>query len=113
VRARYEWNAGAFRPFAMLGASHIASMRNEPENYPDGNDPAQNPPTTGQLKYTIPGYTTYYGSLGVNKDNWTAQLIGTNLTNVYGPTNISSGEFIKSEIPLRPRVLMAQFTYRF
>jgi hypothetical protein len=47
VRARYDWNAGVFRPFAMLGASHIGSMLTTPENYPDGNDPAQNPPTTG------------------------------------------------------------------
>jgi len=41
------------------------------------------------------------------------QLTGSNLTNVYGPTNISSAQFIKSEIPLRPRLLTANFTYRF
>jgi hypothetical protein len=97
----------------MVGASHIASMHNTPENYQNGNDPAQNPPTNGALKYTIPGYTTYDGSLGVMKDNWTAQLIGSNLTNVYGPTNISSAQFIRAEIPLRPRVLMARFSYQF
>jgi outer membrane receptor protein involved in Fe transport len=113
VRVRYDWNAGDLRPFVMIGASHIASMTNAPENYPDGNDPAQNPPTTGLLKYTIPAYTTYDAALGVTRDNWTAQIQGTNLTNVYGPTNISSGQFIKSEIPLRPRVLMANFAYRF
>ena len=36
---------------------------------------------------------------------------GSNLTNLYGPTNISSAQFIKANIPLRPRVLMAEFTY--
>jgi outer membrane receptor protein involved in Fe transport len=113
IRARYEWNAGLFRPFAMIGASHIASMHNAPENYPDGEQPAQNPPTATTLKYTIPGYTTYDGSLGVSKDNWTAQLIGSNLTNVYGPTNITSAPFIRAEIPLRPRVLLAEFTCGF
>jgi len=113
VRARYEWSVGALRPFAMVGASHIGSMRTAPENYPDGNSPAQNPPTNTLLKYTIPGYTTYGGSVGLIKDNWTAQISGSNLTNVYGPTNISSAPFIKAEIPLRPRVLMAEFTYRF
>ena len=113
VRVSYDWSAGALRPFVTIGASHIASMSNAPENYPDGNDPAQNPPTTGLLKYTIPAYTTYDAALGVTTDNWTAQIQGTNITNVYGPTNISSGQFIKSEIPLRPRALMANLSYRF
>jgi hypothetical protein len=103
VRVRYDWSAGALRPFVLIGASHIASMSTAPENYPDGNDPAQNPPTTALLKYTIPAYTTYVAALGVTRDNWTAQIQGTNITNVYGPTNISSGLFIKSESPLRPR----------
>jgi hypothetical protein len=97
----------------MLGASHIASMRNTPENYPNGNDPAQNPPTSTVLKYTIPGYTSYDAALGVSRDNWTVQIQGTNITNVYGPTNISSAQFIKAEIPLRPRVVMAQFAHTF
>lgn len=97
----------------MLSASHIASMLNEPENYPDGNAPSENPPTTDVLRYTIPGYTTYDGSLGVIKDNWTAQISGSNLTNVYGLENISDAQFIKAEIPLRPRVLIVSFSCRF
>ena len=113
VRARYEWSAAVFRPFAMVGASHIASIRNTPENYPNGNDPAQNPPTSTVLKYTIPGYTSYDAALGVSKDNWTVQIRGTNITNVYGPTNVSSAQFIKAAIPLRPRVVMARFAYTF
>lgn len=113
LRVRHDWDAGALRPFVMIGGSHIASMRTAPENYPDGNDPAQNPPTTGALKYTIPAYTTYYATLGVSKNHWAAQITGGNLTNAYGPANISSAQFIKSEIPLRPRVVMTEFNYRF
>ena len=113
VRAQYAWNAGLFRPFVAIGASHTGSMSNAPENYPDGDAPAQSPPTTALLKYPIPGYTTYEGSLGVFKDNWTAQVSGTNLTNVYGPANISAAPFIKAEIPLRPRVLMFTARYEF
>ena len=79
VRARYEWSAGAFRPFAMVSASHIASMRNTPEYYPDGNDPAQNPPTSTVLKYTIPGYTSYDAALGVSQ----GQLDGADSGNQY------------------------------
>ena len=113
LRARYDSTAGAYHPFAWVGASHIASMRNEPASFPDGNDPAQNPPTTTLLRYTIPGYTTYDGALGVAKDNWVAQITGSNLTNSNAATNLSSGQFIKSAIPLRPRVLTFQFDYKF
>jgi hypothetical protein len=31
----------------------------------------------------------------------------------YGPRNTSSAQFIRAEIPLRPRVVMAQFAYTF
>ncbi len=117
LRARYDWTAGAYQPFAWIGASHIASMSNQPANFPDGNAPSANPPTgwptTTLLRYQIPGYTTYDGGLGVAKDNWTAQIQGYNLTNAYGPTNISSGQFIKAEIPLRPRVITFLIGYRF
>ena len=113
VRVRYDWSASSCRPFAMLSASHIAAMSNAPASYPDGNAPTQNPPTTTFLRYTIPAYTTYEGALGVVKDNWTAQITGSNLSNAYAATNISSNQFIKADIPLRPRVLMALLAYRF
>ena len=117
LRARYDWAAGDYKPFAWVGASHIASMSDEPANYPDGNAASESPPTgwptSTLLRYQIPGYTTYDGALGVAKDSWTAQIQGRNLSNAYGPTNISSGQFIKAEIPLRPRVLTFLIGYRF
>ena len=117
LRARYDWTAGAYKPFAWVGASHIAAMSNQPANFPDGNAPSANPPTgwptTTLLRYQIPGYTTYDGGLGVAKDNWTAQIQCHNLTNAYGPTNISSDQFIKAEVPLRPRVITFLIGYRF
>ncbi len=88
-------------------------MSNEPASFPDGNGPGQNPPTTTLLRYEIPGYTTYDAGIGIAKDNWTAEIQGSNITNEYGPTNISSGQFIKSEIPLRPRVITFQFGFKF
>ena len=115
--ARYAWTAGAYNPFAWVGASHIASMSNEPANFQDGNAPSENPPTgwptSNVLRYQIPAYTTYDGALGVAKDNWTAQVQCHNLSNAYGPTNISSGQFIKAEIPLRPRVIIFLIGYKF
>jgi iron complex outermembrane receptor protein len=113
LRARYDWNMDVYKPFLWVGASHVGPQSNEPASFPDGNDPAQANPTTTLLRYEIPGFTTYDAGVGVTRDNWTAQLTGSNLTNEYGPSNISSGQFIKSQIPLRPRVLMAQFSWRF
>jgi iron complex outermembrane receptor protein len=117
LRARYDWTGGRYKPFAWLGASHIASMSNEPANFPNGNAASESPPTgyptTTLLRYQIPGYTTYDGALGVAKDNWTAQIVGHNLSDAYGPANISSGQFIKAEIPLRPRVITFLIGYGF
>jgi hypothetical protein len=82
-------------------------------SFPDGLSPEQNPPSTTVLRYTIPAYTTYDAAIGVSNDNWTAQLTGSNLSKSDAVTNISSGQFIKATIPLRRRVLMAEFGYRF
>jgi iron complex outermembrane recepter protein len=117
LRARNDWTVGDYKPFAWMGASHVGSMSNEPANFPSGLAANESPPTgwptTTLLRYEIAGYTTYDAALGVNKESWSAQIQGSNLTNTYGPTNISSGQFIKSEIPLRPRVLMLTTSYRF
>ena len=113
LRARYDWAAGAYKPFAWVGASHFGSMHTEPATFPDGLSPAENPPAHSWDQYTIPAYTTYDAAVGVSKDNWTAQLTGSNLSNSDAVTNVSSSLFIKATIPLRPRVLMARFSYRF
>ncbi len=113
LQVRYEWSTNVFRPFVTAGASHIGSMHTSPQNFPDGNDPGQTPPTTSLLRYTIPGYTLYDGTIGVRRDRWTVQVTGSNLTNAYGPANITSAQFIRAEIPLRPRVVMAQLGYAF
>jgi iron complex outermembrane receptor protein len=113
LRARYEWNSGAMRPFIQAGANTIAAYSNEPASFPDGNSPTQNPPTTTLLRYEIPAYTTYDAALGLSKDKWMLQVTGSNITNKQTPTNISSGQFIKSEIPIRPRVLMFQAYYTY
>jgi outer membrane receptor protein involved in Fe transport len=115
--AQYDWTAGAYKALSWVGASHVASTSNEPANFPDGNAPSENPPTgwptTTLLRYQIPGYTTYDGGLGVSKDAWAVQVQCHNLTNAYGPTNISSNQFIKAEVPLRPRVITFVIGYRF
>ena len=121
MRAKYDWDAGAYKAFAWVGANHIAGQRNEPASFPDGTLPQSSggcldtagAPTTTLCKYEIPGYTTYDGAIGFGKDNWTAQLTGSNLTNSDASTNISSGQFLQQNFPLRPRVLTAQIGIKF
>ena len=115
ARLRYDWTLNSsWRPFAWIGASHVGPMTNEPRNFHSGTDPVYaDPPVTTLLLYSIPGYTTYDAGVGATKDQWSVQFTAQNLSNVYGPTNISSGQFIESDIPLRPRVLMFTMSYRF
>ena len=113
LRARYDWSAGSWHPFVVVSAGHIATMSNAPASFPTASQPAGNPATAVVLRYTIPAYTIYEASVGVARDNWTAQIIGSNLSNAYASTNITSGPFVTAEVPLRPRVLMALFGYRF
>ena len=114
ARARYDWNTAAYHPYVWVGASHTGPMTNNPRNYFDGNNPLYaNPPITTLLLYDIPGVTTYDAAIGVRKDGWTAEISGSNLTNEYGPGNVTSGQFIKAVIPLRPRVLDFRIRYSF
>ncbi len=111
LRARYDWMAGDYKAFANIGANHVASMRNEPASFPDGN--AQAIPNTTLLRYTMPGYTTYDAAVGVAKDNWTAEVSAANLTNSDASLNTNSAQFIKEEVPVRPRVITFQVGYKF
>jgi iron complex outermembrane recepter protein len=111
VRARYDWSFNDYKAFAMVGASHVGDMSNNPATYTAGN--TQPIPTTTFLRYDQPGYTTYDASLGVSKDNWSAQLYGTNLSNSDASVYTSSAQFIKAEVPLRPRVLGVKIGYKF
>ncbi len=113
ARLRYDWNAGELKAFASAGMNFQGSMRNQPASYPDGNDPAYNPPTTTLLRYTMASYTTYDATIGIAKDAWTMQLTGNNLSNNDASMHTSSGQFIKSEVPLRPRVVTLQLGYKF
>jgi hypothetical protein len=113
VRARYDFRLAEYKPFVQFGANYIGAMNNEPANYPSGLAPGQNPPTTTVELYRIPGYTTYDAAIGVTKDNWTAQITGSNLSNSDAAQVISSGQYIESQIPLRPRVVSFQIGMKF
>jgi len=113
VRARYDWVFNDYKSYVMVGANHIGAMFNEPATYQSGDSPSEVIPTTTFLRYEMPGYTTYDATLGVSKDNWWAAVFGENLSNSNASTLTSSGQFIKQEFPLRPRVLGLKIGYKF
>jgi outer membrane receptor protein involved in Fe transport len=120
LRARWDQPVFDYKTFISVGANHIASQRNEPASFPSGNLPTSaggclvnGVPNTTLCQYTMPGYTTYDAAIGVSKDQWTAQITGNNLTNSDASTYTSSNQFIKTEVPLRPRVLTLTFGYKF
>jgi iron complex outermembrane receptor protein len=111
MRARYDWHFNDYKAFAMAGANYIGAMFNQTDTAIDGNTEAI--PNTTLLRYKQPGYTTYDASIGVAKDAWTAELFGQNLSNSNASVFTSSAQFIKSEVPIRPRVLGVKFGYKF
>ncbi len=87
----------------MAGVSYTGSMYNQPATYTSGEGIIV--PNTTFLRYLQPGYTTFDASIGVNFDKYSVQLFGQNLGNSHASTFTSSAQFIKSEVPLRPRVI--------
>ena len=110
LRARYDVSFNDYGAFVMVGANHVGDMSNQPASYVDGSTVTI--PYTTHLRYDQPGYTTYDASVGVSKDAWTCQLYGQNLSNSDASTFTSSAQFIKSEVPLRPRVLGLKISYK-
>ena len=113
LRARYDWSVNDYKAFVQAGASHIGDMSNQPASYLSGTIPSEAIPTTTHLRYDQPGYTTYDASVGVAKDAWMVSFFGQNLSNSDASTFTSSAQFIKSEVPLRPRVLGVKIGYKF
>ncbi|HYK99671.1 MAG TPA: TonB-dependent receptor [Steroidobacteraceae bacterium] len=103
LHARYDWEANDYKMFFTVGASHTGDMNNEPSSFTPAV-PGTVPSTTWLL-YNQPAYTVYDAAFGLSKDNWRVELYGQNLGNSDASLFTSSGQFIESQVPLRPRVL--------
>ncbi len=110
-RARKDWQMGEYLGFATVGASYTGGMWNQPANYVSGTGVLV--PSTTYLRYYQPGYTTFDASLGVDRDKWSLQLFGENLTDSHASTFTSSAQWIKSEVPLRPRALGVKLSVKY
>ncbi|HEY8948242.1 MAG TPA: TonB-dependent receptor [Rhizomicrobium sp.] len=111
IHARYDWTMDQYQAFVQVGASYTGKMFNQPASYKSGTGVLI--PDTTFLRYEQPAYTTIDATIGVTMDQWYAQLIGENLTNSHASTFTSSAQFIKSEVPLRPRTVTLKVGYNF
>jgi len=111
IRARYDWMMGDYASYLTVGASYTGSMYNQPATYTSGEGVLI--PNTTFLRFLQPSYTTLEATFGISLNKWYAQLFGTNLTNSQASTFTSTAQFIKSEVPLRPRVVGLKIGYDF
>ena len=101
-RARYDWKSSEeLSWFVGGGVSYISGMWNLPSTYPSGAGVSV--PGTTTLRYYMPGFAQFDATLGFKHDNWTVSAFGENLGNTHASTFTSSAQFIKSEVPVRPR----------
>ncbi len=114
LRARYDWTVGDYDAYVMVGGNYVGGQWSEPSTYPGATDPRCNPiPTGTRCRYYQPSYHTFFAGIGVSKGNWHVDLNGTNLNNSDASVFTSTAQFIKTEVPLRPRVVSVTVGYNF
>ncbi|HWW78358.1 MAG TPA: TonB-dependent receptor [Steroidobacteraceae bacterium] len=111
ARARYEWAMAGYVPYVQVGLTHSGHSFTQAGSNPTIVEAGGI--STGRLRFENPAYTTVDASIGVSKDNWYVNLFGENLSNSNASTFVSTDQFIVAQTPLRPRVLGAQFGYKF
>jgi hypothetical protein len=103
--------AGGYVPYVQVGVTHNGHSFTQAGSNPTLADAGGI--STGRLRFENPAYTTVAASVGVSKDSWYANLFGENLSNSNASTFVSTDQFIVAQTPLRPRVLGAEFGYKF
>ena len=111
ARARYEWAFAGYVPYVQVGLTHTGHSFTQAGSNPTIAEAGGI--STGRLRFENPAYTTVDASIGVSKDSWYVNLFGENLSNSNASTFVSTDQFIVAQTPLRPRVLGAQFGYKF
>ena len=112
VRARYEWNVSAYRPFVQVGATHSGHSYTQAGSNPAARGPAADQHRPAALRE--PGLH----DLRCLHAAWprmpgTCNLYGENLSNSNKSVFVSTDQFIVAQTPLRPRVIGGAFGYKF
>jgi outer membrane receptor protein involved in Fe transport len=116
LRARYDWTVDDYNWFWQLGVLYVGSMFNNVNTDPsvNGDDPSKIAYiNTTLFRFKQDSYTTADASFGVAKDAWSVSFFAQNLTNKDSSIFTSTAQFVKTEVPLRPRVLGARLGIKF
>ena len=111
LRARYEFTVYEYKAFAQAGGNYTGSMYNQPATYQSGAGVTI--PNTTLLRYLQPAYVTFDASLGANYGRYSVEVYANNLLDSHASTFTSSAQFIKSEVPIRPRIVMLKIGAAF
>jgi iron complex outermembrane receptor protein len=111
ARARYEWAMAGYVPYVQVGLTHTGHSFTQAGSNPTIAQAGGI--STGRLRFENPAYSTVSASVGVSKDSWYVNLFGENLSNSNASTFVSTDQFIVAQTPLRPRVVGAEFGYKF
>ncbi len=103
IRVRYDWEMHGLKWFSTLAGNYTGAMYSEPNTYPAGPATGAAVFGTTQYRYRQPGYALMDATLGFTKDRWQISLFVKNLTDSNASTFTSSPQFIKAEVPVRPR----------
>ena len=98
LRARYEWVQGALQPFVS------AAVQYQDESFSSATEVNRN---------RMPSWTTLDASIGVDKDDWSLELYGVNLTDENKSLFTSNSQVILVETPMRPRTIGVRIGYSF
>lgn len=106
LRARYEFEINDYKAFWQVGATRQAHSYASTDHLTKTLQGAS-------VAFDDPGFSTYDASAGIAKDAWTAQLYGTNLTDVRATLFASYAEYVKMDTINVPRTIGVRFSYKF
>jgi iron complex outermembrane receptor protein len=107
LRVRYEFPIGTYNAFVQGAAARRGSSYSTTDRLALEND------GTTHVDYLLSGFTTYDMSVGVAKDQWTAQIYGTNITDSRGDVFATYAQRIREDTVIRPRTVMFRVGYKF
>ncbi len=128
LRGRYDWAGKSnFNWFVSGGVAFTSAMYSAFATVPSGYDSVATDPTspnhvgpngiivpgTTALRYRMPGYALADSSVGFSHDNVTLTIFCQNLTNSHASTATAAAEYIKTEVPVRPRVYGVKISSKF
>jgi len=111
MRARYDWTFNSYNAFVQFGGQHTGHSYTQ-----SGNDPSLavgGAINTTLLRFENPAYSSFDGSLGIAKDNWSVHAYSQNLFNKETSLFTNTAQFVLAETPLRPRIIGVKFGYKF